>query len=137
MRFASPTALRILALSVLASGLCAQTTSLGLGKTVQGDLSGTEARDYTVVLEANQYMRADLTQTVATVVVELYAPDGKKLLDMNTGEFPRQSYRIACVAEAAGEYRIRVSAPAGTANASHYEVKLEELRAASAADRKS
>jgi tetratricopeptide (TPR) repeat protein len=127
-------ALRILALSALTAGLSAQTTPLELGKAVQGDLSETATRDYSITVDANAYLHADVTQAIATVVVELYAPDGKKLVTVDTRSFPKPS-RTIWVAQTPGEYHIRVSVPDKGA-AVRYEIKPEELRTAGADDGK-
>jgi CHAT domain-containing protein/Tfp pilus assembly protein PilF len=127
----------LLALFALPAALSAQNVPLELGKTIQGDLPGGQAHSYSVRLEANQYLRAEVTQAVAAAVIELYTPDGKKALAVNARDFPGKTSRVVWVAESAGEYRISVSVPGKTADASHYEIRLEELRAAVADDRKS
>jgi CHAT domain-containing protein/Tfp pilus assembly protein PilF len=124
MRFAS-----LMALPALAAGLSAQTTRMELGKTISGDLSEGQTHSYSISLEANQYLRAVVTQPVNTVVVELDGPEGKKVLEVDTRNFSKPS-RIVWVAEAAGEYRISVS------GAGHYEIKLQELRTAGPDDGK-
>jgi CHAT domain-containing protein/Tfp pilus assembly protein PilF len=127
---------RLTVLTALTAALFAQTTRLELGKAMQDDLSGGQTRSYPIMLEANQYLRAVVTQPVPAVVVELYSPDGKKALEVDTGNLPGKPSRIVWVAEAAGEYRINVSVPAKTAGTSHYEIKSEELRAAGPDDGK-
>jgi len=132
MRFAG---LTVLVLSALAAALTAQTIRLELGKTIPGDLSGSQTHSYSITVEANHYLRADVTQVTAAVVVELDAPDGTKVLEMDTRNFSKPS-RIVWVAEAAGEYHISVRVPGQTPDSKHYEIKLEELRAAVADDGK-
>jgi CHAT domain-containing protein len=131
MRFA-----RLTSLLALAAGLSAQTTRLKPGKANQGDLSEGQTHSYSIKLKANQYFRAVVTQPVVTVLIELYAPDGKKALEVDTRNFPNEPSRIVWVAKGAGVYRVSVRVPAQTANASHYEIKLEELRKAGADDKK-
>jgi CHAT domain-containing protein/Tfp pilus assembly protein PilF len=141
MRFARATALPIrallvLALSALAVGQPAQTTRLKLGKTISGDVSEAETRSYPIKLKANQYLRAVITQANPAVMVELDAPNGKKVLAVDTRNFLYKPSRIVWVTEAAGEYRISVNVPEQTTDARHYELKLEELRTARPDDRK-
>ncbi len=140
MRFASviplpPRALLILALSALAAAQPAQTTRLKLGKAIPGDVSGAETRSYSIKLKANEYMRAVVTQVSPTVLVELHAPDGKKLLEIDTRQLSKPCV-VAWIAEAAGELRISVSVPGQTQKAWHYEIKLQELRKARPDDAK-
>jgi len=120
----------------LAAELFAQTTRLELGKVIQDDLSGGQTRSYPIMLEANQYLRAVVTQPVAAVVVGLYSPDGKKVLEVDTGNFSKEHPRIVWVTETAGEYRVSVTVPGKSSDASHYEIKLEDLRAAGPDDGK-
>jgi CHAT domain-containing protein/Tfp pilus assembly protein PilF len=124
------------ALMALAAELFAQTTRLELGKVIQDDLSGGQTRSYPIMLEANQYLRAVVTQPVAAVVVGLYSPDGKKVLEVDTGNFSKEHPRIVWVTETAGEYRVSVTVPGKSSDASHYEIKLEDLRAAGPDDGK-
>jgi CHAT domain-containing protein/uncharacterized protein HemY len=128
--------LPILALAALASVVSEQNIRLEPGKTVQGELSGGQSQDYSITLEANQYLYALVTQSTAVVVAALYAPDGKKELEVNTSSFPSKPTRIVWIADAAGEYRVSVSVPGKTAGTGHYEIRLEELRAAGPDDRK-
>src|SRR5580700_1212015 len=119
----------VVAFTVLTGGLSAQTTRLKLGRTVQDDVSEGKTRAYSIKLKRNQYFRVDVTQPNPAVVVGLYAPDGKKTLQVDTRSLSKPS-RIVWVAEAGGEYRISVT------GAGHYEIKLEELRKARTDDPK-
>src|SRR6202041_2017003 len=83
--------LLVLTLSALAAGLSAQSTQLEFGKTVSGDLSRGQTHSYSISLEANQYLRATITQANPAVVVELYARDGKKVLEVDTRNFIKPS----------------------------------------------
>jgi CHAT domain-containing protein/Tfp pilus assembly protein PilF len=129
-------ALLVLALSVLPAQLFAQTTRLEPGRTFPGELSGEQKHSYSITLDANQYLRVDVTQPIAAVVVELDAPDGKKVLEVDTRRFPRKPARIVWVAETKGEYLLNVNVPDKQADARHYEIGLEEPRPAGAEDRK-
>src|SRR5580658_5037334 len=124
MRFASlavlpSRTLLVLALSALASGLSAQTTRLKLGKTNPGDLLEGQTHSYSIKLKANQYLRAVVTQANPAVMIELYAPDGEKALEVDTRNFNKPS-RIVWIAEAAGEYRISVNTSGQTTDTRHY-----------------
>jgi CHAT domain-containing protein/Flp pilus assembly protein TadD len=120
----------LLALTVLPVGLSAQTTRLKLGRTVQDDVLEGKPRAYSIKLKAHQYLRAAVMQPIAVVLVELYAPDGNKALELDTRNLNKPS-RIVWVAEIGGDYRMRVS------GAGHYEIKLLELRKARGDDGKS
>ena len=112
----------VLALAVVAAGLKAQT--LQVGKTAQGEVAVGQARSYAVRVEAGQFARVSVTQPVAAT---LEAPDGNRLLAVDTATFSKPLL-LVWVAETSGDYRIRVS------GAGHYEIQLEELRAATPDD---
>jgi CHAT domain-containing protein/uncharacterized protein HemY len=116
--------LTVLALSALAAGLTAQTTRMKLGKTIPGDLSGGETHWYSVKLKADQYLQAVVSQPVAAVLIDLEAPDGKKVMEVDTRNFPSRPSRIVWVSETTGEFRVGVS------GSGHYEIKLKQLRRA-------
>ena len=130
MRFASLNAL----LALAAMGLSAQTIPLELGKSIADDLTGPQIRDYSLRLDVNQYLRAVVTQSVSVASIQILAPDGKELQKLDSPDFPGMPSRIVWIAQTAGEYRIRVNVP--RVAASHYEVKLVELRPATARDRR-
>jgi hypothetical protein len=113
----------LLAFMVLTAGLCAQTARLKLGRAVQDDVSEGKTRDYSIKLKSHQYLRADITQPNPAVVVELYAPDGKKALEVDTRNLSKPS-RIVWITEAKGEHHISVK------GAGRIEVKLQEVRKA-------
>jgi tetratricopeptide (TPR) repeat protein len=119
----------LLAFIVLNAALSAQTTRLKLGRAVRDDVSEGKTRAYSIKLKAHQYFRADVTQPNPAVLIELDAPDAKKVLEVDTRNLSKPS-RIVWVAEIGGDYRLRVS------GAGHYEIKLQELRKAGPDDPK-
>ena len=120
-------AIHALAIAALTAALSAQTTVLQLGIPNQADLPAGQSHSYSVTLAAGQYLRAVIAQPVPHATVALDSPEGRQLLEIDTRNFSKPS-RIVWVAETAGEYRIRVTGPGS------YEIKLEELRPAAAAD---
>lgn len=122
--------------AALATGLYAQSTRLKVGKTLRGQVSGAETRGYTVAAKANWYFRVGITPSGSAVAVELRAPDGSKVLDTDSRAFPARPTRVVAVTERAGQQRIVLSAVDKSAGAAQYEIKLEEMRRATADDRK-
>jgi CHAT domain-containing protein/tetratricopeptide (TPR) repeat protein len=114
----------LLVFTVLAASPSAQITRLKLGRTVQDDISQGRSRVYSIKLKRHQYLRADVIQPNPAVMIEMYTPDGKKALELDTRNLINKPSRIVWIAEAGGEYRISVS------GAGHYEIKLQELRKA-------
>ena len=125
-----------LALTAMAADLSAQTTRLRLGKAIQGDLSGGQTHAYSVKLKPNQYVRLVVTQSNPAALIELYAPNGKKVLEVDTRNFSYKPSWIVWVGEKAGEYRSLVRVPDQAAVSGHYEIKLEDLRAVRTGDGK-
>jgi CHAT domain-containing protein/Tfp pilus assembly protein PilF len=118
------------ALAALVAGLSAQTTRLELGKAVSGDLAEGQTRSYSLKLKAKRYLRVVVTQPVPSAIIEFFGPNGKKALEVDTRNFTYKPSRIVWVAESGGEYRISLS------GSGHYEIELQELRKATAEDRK-
>jgi tetratricopeptide (TPR) repeat protein len=135
MRFARAAArpiraLLVLAFSTLAAAQSAPTARLKVGKTISADLTEGQTHSYSIKLKANQYLRAVVTQASPALMVELYAPDRKKALEVDTRNFPYKPSWIVWVSETAGEYRISVNVPGEATDSKRYEIKLEELRKA-------
>lgn len=105
------------------------------GKPIERELKGGEAHAYQVALTAGQYLRAVVEQRGIDVVVTLFGPDGKKLLEVDSPNGTQGPETVVLVAEAPGVYRMEVRSPGKDAPGGRYEVKLEELRAATEQDR--
>lgn len=110
-----------------------ESVELKEGQVVGRGLKGGEAHSYRVRLAAGQYLRAVVEQQGVDVVVRLFAPDGKQVTEVGS---PNEAHKpISVVAEAGGDYRLEVGALGEKAAPGRYEVKVEELRGATARDR--
>ncbi len=69
------------------------------------------------------------------VRVALLKPDGKKLIEVDSEHQIEGSETVLVVTEATGTYRLEVCASERTARTGRYEIKLEELRKATAEDK--
>lgn len=112
-----------------------ETFDLKLGQTVERELKGGEAHFYGVRLEAEQYLHLVVEQKGIDVVVSLVAPDGKQLIEIDSPNGIYGPEPVSIVAEAEGEYRVKVRSLDEKAAPGRYEIKLKELRGASARDR--
>ena len=65
----------------------------------------------------------------------LFTPDGKKIGEVDSEQVTVGSETISAIAEAAGAYRIEVRSAEKTAQTGRYEIKVEELREATAEDK--
>jgi CHAT domain-containing protein/tetratricopeptide (TPR) repeat protein len=108
--------------------------SLEPGKPVERSIAAGEAQSYTLVLTSGQYAHVVVDQRGVDVVVSGFAPDGTKLVqvDMPNGNYGPEP--VSLVAQTTGTYRVEVRSTS-TKLPGRYEVKLEELRAATEADR--
>ncbi|MBA2750208.1 MAG: tetratricopeptide repeat protein, partial [Tatlockia sp.] len=112
-----------------------EDVELTLGKPIERNLAGNEAHSYKIVLAANQYLHIVVEQRGIDVVVALFAPDGKKIAEVDSPNGTQGEEPISIVAEAAGSYRLEVRSPDAKVEAGRYNVKIEELRASDNRDK--
>jgi CHAT domain-containing protein/tetratricopeptide (TPR) repeat protein len=109
--------------------------SLEPGKPVERELSGGQSHSYKVTMISGQYLRVVVEQRGIDVAVALFAPDGKKISEADSEHMFEGSETMSAIAEAAGEYLIEARSVGKTARAGRYEIKVEELKEASAKDK--
>jgi tetratricopeptide (TPR) repeat protein len=105
------------------------------GKTVERDLSGGQSHFYKISMASGQYLKIAVIQRGVDVLVKMFAPDGKKISEVDSARVTEGSEVVSAIAEAAGAYRIEVCSPKKTASAGRYEIKIEALREATAEDK--
>lgn len=127
-------------------GLCfalvtnAQTTdvrTLTQGQTLERELAGGESHYYKIKVAANQYLKIIVEQKGIDVVVELYLPDGKKLVEVDSPNGTQGPEPVEIIAPTDGDYSLKVRSLEEKAPSGKYEVKLLELRAATEKDKRS
>src|SRR3712207_2093618 len=78
----------LLTLSLLTSSLAAQSDKdippLELGKPIERELAGGQAHSYRIVLAAEQYLRVVADQRGIDVVVTLFGPDGRQVVEVDS-----------------------------------------------------
>ncbi len=84
---------------------------------------------------SGQYLHIVIRQRGIDVVAALFAPDGKKISEVDSNPLIEGSETVLAIAEASGAYLIEVRSPEKTAKTGRYEIKVEELRAATAEDK--
>src|SRR5262245_20513627 len=107
-----------------------ESISLEPGKPVERELSGGQSHSYKITMISGQYLHLVVAQRGIHVTVALFAPDGKKISEADFWEAILESGTMAVIAEAPGAYLVEVRSPEKTAKAGRYEIKVEELRAA-------
>ncbi|HKP80864.1 MAG TPA: CHAT domain-containing protein [Pyrinomonadaceae bacterium] len=104
------------------------------GKPIERSINAGEAHSYTLGLTSGQYAHIAVDQRGVDVVVSIFAPDGTRLVqvDMPNGNYGPEP--VSLVAETTGAYRVEVLSTSPKMPG-RYEVRLEELRAATEPDR--
>lgn len=108
--------------------------SLEPGKAIERSIAAGEAHSFTLTLTTGKYAHIAVDQRGVDVVVSIFAPDGNKLVqvDMPNGNYGLEP--VSLLAQTSGAYRVEVRSTSPKMTG-HYEVKLEELRAATEPDR--
>src|SRR5262245_3299351 len=109
--------------------------SLEPGKPVERELSGGGSHSYKITMVSGQYSHIVVEQRGIDVAVTLFTPDGKKISEANNEQSIEGSETLSVIAEASGAYLIEARSPEKTAKAGRYEIKVEEMRAATAEDK--
>ena len=84
---------------------------------------------------SGQYLHIVVEQRGIDVAVALFTPDDKKIGEVDSEKATVGSESISAIAEAAGQYKIEARSAEKTAKIGHYEIKVEELREATAEDK--
>jgi CHAT domain-containing protein len=105
------------------------------GKPVERELSGGQSHSYKIRMNSGQYLSIEVEQRGIDVAVALFTHDGKKIGEVDDEQVTVGAETISAIAEAAGVYRIDVRSTEKAAKTGGYEVKIEELRQATAEDK--
>src|SRR6266542_6707296 len=112
-----------------------ETDSLEPGKPIERELSGGQSHSYKITMISGQYLHVLVDQRGIDVAVALFAPDGKKISEVDIEHLVDGSETVSAIAEAPGAYLIEERSAEKTAKAGRYGIKVEELRAATAEDK--
>jgi len=111
-----------------------ESISLEPGKPIERELSGGQSHFYKIAMTSGQYLRITVSQQGIDALVALFTPDGNKVGEVDSDQATVGSEMMSAVAEAAGAYKIEVRSTEKTAKTGRYEIKVEELREATAED---
>src|SRR5262245_55136143 len=95
---------------------------------------GWGADFYKITMISGQYSHIAVEQRGIDVVVALFTPDGKKIIEVDSDQTTVGAEAISLIAEMACSYRIEARSAGKTAQTGRYQVKIEELREATAED---
>ncbi|HEX5733943.1 MAG TPA: DUF4440 domain-containing protein [Blastocatellia bacterium] len=118
--------------------VAAQETAniLEQGKPISRGLTATDKHQYQVKLSSGQLLKLVVTQNGVDVVVVLFDPSGKQIIEEDSPTGSQGQEKVMFQAQADGTYRIEVRPFDKSAAAGRYEIKIEELRAATAEEKK-
>ena len=105
------------------------------GQPIRRELEGGQEQGYRIGLSAGQYLEVIVEQWGIDVAIVLSGPDGKRILKFDTESRVEGREVVSQVAEVTGEHRLMVSPAQRGARAGSYEIRVEELRAATESDR--
>src|SRR5262249_47043441 len=112
---------------------------LSLGAPIERELPGGQTHIYRIALSAGQFTLVQVEQRGADVSLAASGPDGKEFASVNLRWGVGGVEQLAIVADAAGEYILKVKSrnpkTGAAATAAKYEAKIAELRAATEQDR--
>src|SRR5215471_216217 len=105
---------------------------LEVGKPIERELAGGQAHYYKITVEAGQYLHLVVEQKGIDVVVALYGPEDKKLIEVDSPNGAYGPEPISVIADATSSYRLEVRSPEKGVPAGRYEVKIADQRVATA-----
>jgi tetratricopeptide (TPR) repeat protein len=106
-----------------------------VGEVIERQLSGSQAQYYEITLDEGQFVQLVADQQGIDVVMTLFGPDGKQIIEVDSPNGARGPEPIWYVSEAAGPHRLVVRSLDKEAPAGKYQVRLEQLRVATTEDR--
>ena len=110
--------------------------ALLVGQPVAREMRGGEQHTYHVSLSAGQYARVVVDQKGIDVVLALLGADGKPILEVdNNLSGTRGIEVVSLLAEVSGDFGLSVRSLEKGAAPGRYEIQLEDVRTATAADR--
>jgi CHAT domain-containing protein/tetratricopeptide (TPR) repeat protein len=108
---------------------------LELGKPIEREMVGGQSHFYQLAMTFGQFALVVVEQKGIDVVVKLFAPDGKLLIEVDSPNGTQGPESFSLIGEATGIYRLEVSSLEKDAKPGGYEAKLLELRSAAQQDR--
>src|SRR6266511_47528 len=105
------------------------------GKPHRRVLADGQRHTYRIRLAADQFLKAVIEQDGIEVVSCVLGADGEQIMEFDTEKRLRGMETVSQVAEAEGDYWLVVQPRQKAASAGAYEIRIEELRAATENDR--
>src|SRR5215467_14537153 len=105
--------------------------SLSINAPIERELPAGQTHVYRIALSAGQFALVEVEQRGADVSLAASGPDGKEFASVNLRSDVEGVERLAIVADAAGEYILKVISrnpkPSAATTVGRYEAKIVEL----------
>jgi CHAT domain-containing protein/Tfp pilus assembly protein PilF len=111
------------------------TRQLVLGQSLELDLGPGQSHSYRIGLNEGQYAHVIVDQRGVDVVVDLFAPDGTKLSEIDGPDGAEGPEFASVIADLPGDYRIDVRPSDPDAPSGRYGIRIADLRLATPQDR--
>jgi CHAT domain-containing protein len=105
------------------------------GRPIKRELAGGQQHTYHITLNADQFLKTVVDNNGVDVVVQVLGADGKQILEFDSERSLSGRESVSLVAEALAQYRLIIRPEQNWAPVGDYEIRIEELRAATENDR--
>lgn len=102
-------------------------------KPIRATLTPGHTESFTVTLSSGDYMSVAVDKPWFPIAIQLRAAE-RSVVELNLGPGQRLD-RLRWIADSSGDYRVELSAPAGTGTPSPYNIKLEDRHPAGDEDK--
>jgi CHAT domain-containing protein/Tfp pilus assembly protein PilF len=109
--------------------------ALEAGKPIKGELAGERRHAYRIGLKVDQFLKVIVEQHGIDAVAQVSGPDGKQILEFDSEIRSQGQEEVSLVAEVAGAFQLIVRLKQNGTPAGSYEIRIEEMRAATDTDR--
>ncbi len=101
------------------------STELRRRQSIEREMKGGETHSYVVKMRQGDFMYVEVDQRGIDVVVSLFAPDGKKLVEMNNRDVDYEQGPLSFKAPTDGDYQLRLSAASVAGTSGRYNLQLD------------
>jgi CHAT domain-containing protein/Tfp pilus assembly protein PilF len=101
---------------------------LEAGKPIEREMAGGQKHYYKIALEVGQYLHLVVDQKGIDLIVTLFDPAGKKLVEVDNPVGAYQPERVSITTDVLGGYMLELRPAQKDAGVGRYEVKITELR---------
>ena len=112
-----------------------QVETLEDGKPIEREIAGSQTHSYHILLAADQYLHLEIEQHTINVVVALFAPDSKKLFELDGEKRKQGTETLTVIADVAGSYRLDLRPADKNDAAGRYEAKILARRSPTGEER--